>query len=159
MERTDGRARPDGHGRDRATTASIDTIRSRLVTIPDVARLALFAGCSRVSLRRVRSLLTPILLPAGEVVIDLGAPPREFAVIADGEVSVADVTGREVAVLGAGAIVGELSLLRDQPTDATITTLTPVVVYVGNRREFFAMLDAAPEVERRVLRVALDRAA
>ena len=29
-------------------------------------------------------------------------------------------------------------------------TLTPVVVYVGNRWEFLAMLDAAPRLDRRV---------
>ena len=62
-------------------------------------------------------------------------------------------------MLGPGAIVGELGLLRDQPADATVMTLTPVVAYVGNRREFLAMLDASPDVERRVLRVALARAA
>jgi CRP/FNR family transcriptional regulator, cyclic AMP receptor protein len=125
--------------------------------IPDVGELALFAHCSRIERARIRSLLTAILVPAGEVLIEQGAPPREFAVIADGEVAVTDADGVELAVLGPGAIVGELGLLRDMPTGATVTTLTPVVVYVGNRREFLAMLEASPDVDRRVLHVAIDR--
>ncbi len=125
--------------------------------IPDVGQLALFARCSRPELARIRSLLTAITVPAGEVLIERGAPPREFAVIADGEVAVTAVDGTELAVLGPGDIVGELGLLRDMPTGATVTTLTPVVVYVGTRREFLAMLETSAAVDRRVLHVAIDR--
>ena len=53
-------------------------------------------------------------------------------------------------MLGPGTIVGELGLLRDTPTAATVRTLTPVVAYVGNRWEFLAMLDAAPALDHRV---------
>ncbi len=133
------------------------TMRRPPTLIPDVGDLSLFARCSRQQLARVRSLLTPILVPAGKVLIDYGAPPREFVVIADGEVSVVDEYGTELAVLGPGAIVGELGLLRDTPASATVTTLTPVVAYVGNRREFQAMLDTSTEIDRRVVHVALDR--
>jgi CRP-like cAMP-binding protein len=131
--------------------------RRALVLIPDVADLALFAGCDRHELARIRSLTTAILLPAGATIIECGAAPRQFAVIADGEVVVEDAGGAEVAVLGPGSIVGELSLLCDVPAGATVRTLTPVVIYVGNRVEFHAMLDAAPPLDRRVTHLALDR--
>ena len=131
--------------------------RRRLVLIPDVADLALFAGCDRHELARIRSLTTAILLPAGATVLDAGAPPRQFVVIADGEVAVTDDRGDELAVLGPGSIVGELGLLRDAPTAASVRTLTPVVAYVGNRAEFQAMLHAAPALDRRVAHLALDR--
>jgi CRP-like cAMP-binding protein len=125
--------------------------------IPDVADLPLFARCNRYELARIRSLLTAILLPAGAVLIERGASPREFAVIADGEVSVVDADGVEVAVLGPGTIVGELGLLRDTAADSTVTALTPVVVYVGNRQEFMAMLETSPVIDHRVLHIAIDR--
>ncbi len=131
--------------------------RRGLVLIPDVADLALFAGCDRHELGQIRSLLTAIRLPADEVVIECGDAPRQFAVIADGEVAVSDRGGREVAVLGAGSIVGELGLLQDVPAGATVRTLTPVVVYVGNRAEFMAMLEAAPQLDRRITHLALHR--
>jgi CRP-like cAMP-binding protein len=128
-----------------------------LVAIPDVAELALFAGCRRAELERIRSLLTAVLLPADHTIIERGAAPRQFAVIADGEVAVEDERGLEVAVLGPGSIVGELGLLRDMPAGATVRTLTPVVVYVGNRGEFLAMLEVSPSVDHEVLHLALAR--
>jgi CRP-like cAMP-binding protein len=131
--------------------------RRGLVVIPDVGELALFAGCRRAELDRIRSLLTAILLPADVTIIERGAAPRQFAVIADGEVAVEGERGGEVAVLGPGSIVGELGLLRDMPAGATVRTLTPVVLYVGNRGEFQAMLEVAPTVDHEVLHVALAR--
>ena len=114
-------------------------------------------GATATSWRAIRSLTTAILLPAGATVLECGAAPRQFAVIADGEVVVEDARGASSSVLGPGTIVGELSLLRDTPTEATVRTLTPVVVYVGNRWEFLAMLDVAPQLDRRVTHLALDR--
>jgi len=131
--------------------------RRALVVIPDVCELALFAGCGRQQLARIRSLVTGITLPAGALLIEIGDAPRQFAVIADGEVAVQDEQGAEVAVLGPGSIVGELGLLRDVPAAATVRTLTPAVVYVGNRAEFATMLDVAPHVDRRIAHLALDR--
>jgi CRP-like cAMP-binding protein len=132
-------------------------VRHQPTLIPDVGRLSLFAHCTRDELARVRSLLTAVLVPAGRVLIDYGEPARQFVVVADGEVSVVDSHGVEVAVLGPGAIVGELGLLCDTTAGATVTALTPVVAYVGNRREFQALLETSPEIDRRVMHVAFDR--
>ena len=134
-----------------------DGARAVATTIPDVRQLGLFALCNRYQLDRVRRLLTPVAVAAGEVLIEIDAPPREFAIIADGEVSVTDARGMELAVLGRGAIVGEIALLHDVPTAARVTTLTPTVVYVGNRIEFRALLEVSPAIDHHVLSVALDR--
>ncbi len=131
--------------------------RRGLVLIPDVADLALFAGCDRHELARIRSLLTAVRLPADAVLIERGAAPKQFAVIADGEVAVEDERGVEIAVVGPGSIVGELALLCDVPAGATVRTLSPVVVYVGNRWEFQAMLEVAPRLDSRVVHLALAR--
>jgi CRP-like cAMP-binding protein len=136
---------------------TISHVRHRPRLIPDVADLDLFARCSRLELARVRSLVTAVLVPAGKVLIECGAPAREFIVIADGEVSVTDERDVELAVLGPGSIVGELGLLRDTCAGATVTTLTPVVAYVGNRREFKALLETSPLIDRRILHTAIER--
>ena len=60
-------------------------------------------------------------------------------------------------MLGPGEIVGELGLLRNDITGATVTTLTPVVAYVGNPREFASLLGVAPAIDHRVTRTALSR--
>jgi CRP-like cAMP-binding protein len=132
-------------------------MRQVQTVVPDIGELGPFVTCSREQRARLRRLLTPIPVAAGEVLIECGAPPREFGVIADGEVLVTDRDGNELAVLGPGAIVGELALLRDVPTGARVTTLTPVVVYVGNRREFQAMLEVSAAIDIYVSHVALTR--
>ena len=129
----------------------------REMTLPAVSELALFAGCRRSQLARIERLLTLVRLPIGCELMTAGKVAREFAVLAEGEVAVVDIRGREVAVLGPGEVVGELGLLCDEPIGATVTTLTPVIAYVGNRREFFSLLDVAPEVQLRVLSTALQR--
>ena len=130
-----------------------------MTPLPAVSELALFAGCRRSQLARIERLLTLVRVPIGCELMTAGNVAREFAVLAEGEVSVIDVHGREVAVLGPGEIVGELGLLRDEPIGATVTTLTPVIAYVGNRREFLSLLEVAPEVHLRVLSTALRRLA
>ena len=125
--------------------------------VPDIGELGPFARCSREQRAQLRRLLTPVPVAAGEVLIECGVPPREFGVIADGEVVVSAPDGTELAVLGPGAIVGELALLRDVPAGAWVTTLTPVVVYVGNRREFQAMLEVSPQIDLYVSHMALAR--
>jgi CRP/FNR family transcriptional regulator, cyclic AMP receptor protein len=131
----------------------------RVMTLPPVSELALFVGCRRSQLARIERLLTLVRLPIGCEVMAAGNVAREFAILAEGEASVVDVRGREIAVLGPGEIVGELGLLCDEPIGATVTTLTPVIAYVGNRREFFSLLDVAPQVQLRVLSTALQRLA
>ena len=127
------------------------------MTLPAVSELALFAGCRRSQLARIERLLTLIRLPIGCELMNAGDVAREFAILGEGEVAVVDARGREVAVLGPGEIVGELGLLRDEPIGATVTTLTPVIAFVGNRREFFSLLDVAPVVQLRVLSAAVPR--
>ena len=131
----------------------------REMTLPAVSDLALFAGCRRSQLARIERLADPRPAADRVRVDDRRQVAREFAVLAEGEVAVVDVRGREVAVLGPGEIVGELGLLCDEPIGATVTTLTPVIAYVGNRREFFSLLDVAPEIQLRVLSTALQRLA
>ena len=131
----------------------------REMTLPAVSELALFAGCRRSQLARIERLLTLIRLPIGCELMTAGDVAREFAILGEGEVAVVDARGREVAVLGPGEIVGELGLLRDEPIGATVTTLTPVIAFVGNRREFFSLLDVAPVVQLRVLSAAVQRLA
>src|SRR6476619_4431198 len=86
-----------------------DTMRKVQTVVPDIGALGPFATCTREQRARLRRLLTPIPVAAGEVLIECGAQPREFAVIADGEVLVTAPDGTELAVLGPGAIVGELA--------------------------------------------------
>jgi CRP-like cAMP-binding protein len=67
--------------------------------------------------------------------------------------------GRRVATLSGGDFVGEIALITELPRTATVTAETPVRLFVLTRREFHAVLDQNPKVERKVLRALARRLA
>jgi CRP-like cAMP-binding protein len=79
-------------------------------------------------------------------------------VIVDGKVQVTR-KGRRVATLTNGDFVGEIALVTELPRTATVTAETPVRLFVLTRREFDAVLDQNPKVERKVLRALARRLA
>jgi CRP-like cAMP-binding protein len=83
---------------------------------------------------------------------------HEFFVIVDGKVQVTR-KGRRVAKLRSGDFVGEIALVTEMPRPATVTAETPVRLFVLTRREFHAVLDNNPNVERKVLRALARRLA
>src|SRR5687767_8737981 len=112
--------------------------------------IALFSGLGRAALRLVGSVTTGIDGPAGTVWTTEGRPGLEVFVIVEGEASVS-VGGEEVAVLGPGAVFGEMAVLDRAPRAATVTALTPMRVLVMSTSEFRSLLDRIPEIEDRVL--------
>ena len=121
-------------------------------------QVRLFDGVRPAQLAAADRLFTEIVLPAGTGLIAEGGVGREFFVIADGEVAV-ERRGRQVARLGAGDFVGEVSLLGDGPRNASVRALTDVRVLVQNRREFASLLDAIPSVRDRIAEAAEARKA
>jgi CRP-like cAMP-binding protein len=75
-------------------------------------------------------------LPRGTVLIREGVPVDALYIVLEGEVAVvSDRSDREIARLGAGEIVGEMSFIDARPPSATVRALTEVVVYkIGKKR-------------------------
>src|ERR1700682_492760 len=88
--------------------------------------VALFAPLDGVVLERLAAAFAPLRLPAEAVIIREGTPGERFYLIDHGEVSVLK-NGVEVARLGPGDYVGEISLLKQVPTTATVVAHTDVV--------------------------------
>jgi MFS family permease len=89
--------------------------------------LALFAPLDGVVLERLAAAFAPLRLAAGSVIIREGTPGERFYLIDHGEVSVLK-NGAEVARLGPGDYFGEISLLKQVPTTATVVAHTDVEV-------------------------------
>ncbi len=124
-------------------------MKSRHDYYDQLGDVALFSGLGRAALRVVGSLTTGVDGAAGTVWTTEGKPGLEAFVVVDGEASVS-VDGREVAVLGPGAVFGEMAVLDRMPRTATVTALTPMRVLVMGTSEFRSLLDRVPEVEDRV---------
>jgi CRP-like cAMP-binding protein len=124
-------------------------IRERDVD-PLLADVPLFSQCSNKELAEISRLTTPVNVAAGKVVAHQGTRRRELIVIVEGSATVS-IDGHEVATLGPGDFVGEISLLDGGPRSATVTADTDLVAEVAGAREFHTLLREAPGLARSLL--------
>ena len=107
-----------------------------------LAQLPLLADAPDTVLARLETLMTPVRVQAGQVLVREGARNRQFVLLQEGTLRVTRA-GRQVAELSAGDFVGELSLLGDGTATATVTTATDAVVWVSTSAEFDGVLHSA----------------
>jgi CRP/FNR family transcriptional regulator, cyclic AMP receptor protein len=118
----------------------------------------LFAGLSRKELVQLERICEDLQVEPGKVLCEEGQIGHEFFVLVDGKVQVTR-KGKRVATLGGGDFVGEIALITEIPRTATVTAESPVRFFVLTGREFHAVLDQNPNVERKVLRALARRLA
>ncbi len=106
-----------------------------------LASLPLLADAPRAVLARLETLMTPVRVPAGQVLVRQGARNRQFVLVQEGTLRVTK-DDQQVAELGACDFVGELSLLGDGTATATVTTVTDAVVWVSTSVEFDGVLSS-----------------
>ena len=126
-----------------------------------LAEMDVFDDCSAEELLPVAELLRPLRAAAGQVLMRQGEQAVSFLLIKSGRAEVRHVGDDGMVVLdgvSAGAIVGEIALLRDKPRTATITTTEPLVGYVGDDTAF-AMMAELPGITERLVRTARQRLA
>lgn len=86
---------------------------------------------------------------AGDVILREGDPGDTMYLLMDGTVRV-ETRGPsgtiQLAELGRGACVGEVSVLSGGPRTATVTAITPVTAVIFARHRIHRILDAHPKV-------------
>jgi CRP-like cAMP-binding protein len=97
----------------------------------------------------------------GAAIISQGAAGTGLYALATGEVEVAvkkpDGETVVVANLGPGEVFGEIALLKDQPTSATVTARSRVGALFLPRAEFQKVLEAHPDVRSYLEGLSADR--
>jgi CRP-like cAMP-binding protein len=129
--------------------------------LADLSSLELFDGCDEHQLSTLASMLSPFDEPSGAVLARQGEAARSFLLVTGGEAAILRDDGsgdHQVATVGPGAIVGELSVLRGAPRSATVTATLPLTGYAGGADAFAALLDV-PVVAERIARTARQRLA
>ena len=115
-----------------------------------IAKVPLFAGCSKRELGLVASIADEIAQPAGTSLIEQGKKGREFCILVEGEVDVRQ--GRkQLRLLSAGDFFGEIALILDAPRSATVTATTDVRLLVIDQNAFRRLLRESPSIQRKVL--------
>lgn len=110
----------------------------------------LFGDLTKRQLGQVARLVDEVHREPGSRLATEGERGDEFFVVVDGAVTV-ERRGREVARLGPGEHVGEMSLLDDEPRSATVTTAADSTLLVMHRPDFERMLTAHPPIMRAML--------
>lgn len=128
-------------------------IRETMAICASLKRCAVFKEMSPSDLTDVAQKMAEERFPAGAAIIRQGETGDKFYVLAEGraEVQVADAGGsRPAAVLGAGSFFGEVALLRDQPRNATVVALEPVLAYTLAKADFLAAVRAHKSFEEQL---------
>ncbi len=116
----------------------------------------LFAGLDAVDLDAIEQISTEEEVPAGEVLIHEGEPGNNFFVLLEGEAEVGR-DGKTVNRLGPGEFFGEISLLSDRLTTASVTASSPAHVLLIAPRDFQLLLEELPLMQMKVIRALADR--
>ena len=101
-----------------------------------------------------------IQLEAGKVLMNEGDRVESFYVLLTGEMRASSNYGNQTILMGIvkpGMWFGELPLLLDSPTIATIRALKPCRLFRLGKNDFWPMLSACPSVARQIFRTMATR--
>lgn len=116
-----------------------------------LGRLPPFSELSPEELLGVTSIAERRHADAGDVLFAEGDEADGLYVVAEGELAV-ERGGRELARVGRGEIVGELSVLDGEPRSATVRAAADAeLVFVG-RDAFLELCDSSPALVQSLLR-------
>ena len=121
-----------------------------------LARVPLFVGLDRHDLDAVEKISVERDVEPDEELIHEGEPGRHFFVLLEGEAEVSR-DGNAVNRLGAGDFFGEISLLSDRPTTASVVTSDPARVVVIAPGDFRRLLEDLPLMQMKIVRTLADR--
>ena len=93
---------------------------------------------------------------AGAVIFEQGSEGDMMYVIIEGEVDI-EVDGKHFGEVGAGGIVGEMSLIEPGPRSATVKARTDVKLYPVNQRQFNFLVQQTPTFPLDVMKILVER--
>lgn len=121
-----------------------------------LAKIPLFADCTKKELREIASAITDLKVEKGHVLMHEGGLADELFVIVSGTATVRR-RGRKIATVGPGEVLGELTLLTNHRRMATVVADTDMELMVIDRRQFEPLLDDVPGLAKKLLKTVLTR--
>jgi CRP-like cAMP-binding protein len=109
----------------------------------------LFSSLSKDNLEQVGRIADELDLPQGRDLITQGTRGQQFFVLVDGTAEVRR-DGERINEMRKGDFFGELALLEDHDTTATVTATSPVRVLVITPQNFRRLLSESPTVNEQV---------
>lgn len=122
--------------------------------------LSIFSALTGDQLERLVELGQQVVLRTGDVLIREGDPGDSLYVVLEGEFEVTKQTGSSDVVIahrGAGEVMGEMSLLDNEPRSATVRALTPCRLLKIDQGSFHKLLEGSPAAARAILKTVTSR--
>lgn len=124
--------------------------------IAALGRIPLFEGLNKKDLQFISTMTSEVSVRSGSTLVKQGEPGQEAMVVESGT-GVVKRNGEQIDTIGPGDVFGEMSLIVDQPRNATIEATSDMQVLVMNSREFSSVLSESPEVAVKILKTVVAR--
>lgn len=134
-----------------------DPMLSTIEKVLYLKNVELFRDIPSEDLADMADLAEERRFPAGEELIREGAPGETLYVIVEGEVDVLADDGRRLARIGEAEVLGEMSLVSDEPASATCVAAGKGRALRIRRTDFQAFLLDYPEIAVGLLHVLAQR--
>ena len=121
-----------------------------------LGQIPLFKGLGKKELQFIAAMTSEVSVRSGSTVVKQGEPGQEAMVIESGT-GVVRRDGQEIDTVGPGDVIGETSLIVNQPRNATIEATSDMTVLVMDSREFSSVLSNSPEVAVTILKTVVER--
>jgi CRP-like cAMP-binding protein len=121
-----------------------------------LGQIPLFEGLNKKELQFIASMTSEVSVRAGSTLVKQGEPGQEAMVVETGS-GVVIRDEEEIDTIGPGDVFGEMSLIVNQPRNATIRAASDMRVLVMNSREFSSVLSQSPEVAVKILKTVVAR--
>jgi CRP-like cAMP-binding protein len=143
--------------------AMLYAANNRLRDLRKSGRLGVYSPLDDAVFADMREYMEERVWEAGSVIVRQGEPGRDFYVVAEGQVQIElehEDPEREpdiIAKLGVGEFFGELSLLTDQPRNASVVAASRCRVLSLSRDAFETYLEESATARQRLGEVSLTR--
>jgi CRP/FNR family cyclic AMP-dependent transcriptional regulator len=139
--------------------------RTKAEKVAVLSQVPLFSGLSKRQLNAVATVATFVSFAPGDVLVREFREGRRILIVEQGTAKVvrkgagrkaatgalSPGTERRLATIGAGEIIGELSIIDGSLTSASVIAETPVEALVVGRSEFLKLFDKIPQLCRRLM--------
>ena len=121
-----------------------------------LGELPLFEGLDEEALRAVAAAVVEESVEEGRVVVREGDFSQDLTIIDEGTASV-EQDGRELTQLGAGAMFGEMGLLRKEQRNATVRAATDMRLIHLTKFDLNRLRGPAPQILERINAIVEER--
>lgn len=129
--------------------------------IKTLGEITLFASLTAAEQQEVAEQLQPVAFMRGEEITKQGAEGHDLYIVTAGQAEVRISSGnglsKTVAVLQAGDILGEMSLMTGEPRSATVIALEELQAYRLDHASFTAILTQRPELAEELSHILAQR--